>query len=69
MMLAGMNDIVGAMAGKSRVDVSEAAAVLAKLGGRARADSLTAERRKEIAEKAARTRWGKAKPKRRAPKS
>jgi hypothetical protein len=28
-------------------------------GGRARADSLTPERRKEIAQKAAKTRWGK----------
>jgi len=29
------------------------------VGGKARADSLTAERRKEIAKKAAEKRWGK----------
>jgi hypothetical protein len=29
-----------------------------KVGGRARADSMTAARRKEIAQKAARSRWG-----------
>jgi hypothetical protein len=29
-----------------------------KIGGRARADSMTAARRKEIAQKAARSRWG-----------
>jgi len=31
-----------------------------KVGGRARADSMTAARRKEIAAKAARARWGSA---------
>lgn len=39
-----------------------AAVLLGRLGGlkggKARADSLTPERRKEIAKKAARTRWG-----------
>jgi hypothetical protein len=29
-----------------------------RIGGRARADSMTAARRKEIAQKAARSRWG-----------
>jgi len=32
-------------------------------GGKARAESLTAARRKKIAQKAAKTRWKKAKPK------
>lgn len=33
-----------------------------KKGGKARAAALTSERRKEIARKAAATRWGKAEP-------
>jgi hypothetical protein len=37
------------------------AAELARLGGKARAKKLTAEQRREIARKAARARWGKAK--------
>jgi len=57
------------MVGNSKADVSAAAAVLASMGGKARAESLSAERRKEIAERAARARWGKPKPKRRATKS
>jgi hypothetical protein len=35
------------------------AAQLGKLGGAARAKALTAEQRKEIAKKAAATRWGR----------
>jgi len=42
---------------------NEAAVALGRLGGlkggKARADSLTPERRKEIAQKAAEKRWGK----------
>jgi hypothetical protein len=42
---------------------NEAAAALGRLGGlkggKARADKLTPERRKEIAQKAAQKRWGK----------
>lgn len=38
---------------------SEAAAELGKLGGAARAKSLTAKRRSQIAKKAAKTRWKK----------
>ena len=41
-------------------DGKDAAAVaLGKKGGKARADGMTAERRVEIARKAATTRWGK----------
>jgi hypothetical protein len=36
-----------------------AAVALGKKGGKARADSMTAERRKEIAKKAASSRWKK----------
>jgi hypothetical protein len=36
---------------------NEAAAELGRMGGRARADSMTAERRAEIAKKAAAKRW------------
>jgi hypothetical protein len=43
-----------------------AAQALGSNGGRARAASLTPARRREIARKAARARWGKPKPKRRA---
>lgn len=45
---------------KKRPAKSEAAATLGKLGGAARAKSLTAKKRKEIAKKAAASRWGKA---------
>lgn len=38
---------------------NKAAQALGKLGGAARAKSMTAKRRKEIAKKAAKTRWGK----------
>jgi hypothetical protein len=37
-----------------------AAVALGKKGGKARADSLTAKRRKEIAKKAASSRWSKS---------
>lgn len=44
-----------------KVEKNQAAVTLGRLGGlkggNARANSLTAERRKEIAEKAAKTRW------------
>ncbi len=44
-------------------DKNPAAVALGRLGGlkggKARADKLSAKRRKEIAEKAAQTRWGK----------
>jgi len=36
-----------------------AAVALGRMGGKARAESMTAKRRKEIAKKAAKTRWGK----------
>jgi len=43
--------------------INKAAQMLSKLGaskgGKERAKSLTAERRKEIAQKAAKARWGK----------
>lgn len=39
---------------------NKAAQELGKLGGAARAKSMTAKRRKEIAKKAAAGRWGKA---------
>jgi hypothetical protein len=35
-----------------------AAVVLGRMGGKARAEGMTAKRRKEIAKKAAKTRWG-----------
>jgi hypothetical protein len=35
-----------------------AAVALGRMGGKARAESLSAKRRKEIARKAARSRWG-----------
>lgn len=38
---------------------NKAAQALGKLGGAARAKSMTAKRRKEIAKKAAKSRWGK----------
>jgi hypothetical protein len=42
------------------VDGKNAAAVaLGRMGGKARAESISAKRRKEIASKAARSRWGK----------
>jgi hypothetical protein len=37
---------------------NKAAQALGKLGGAARAKSMTAKRRKEIAKKAAKSRWG-----------
>ncbi len=40
---------------------NEAAAELGRLGGRARADRMTPERRAEIARKAAQKRWGRPK--------
>jgi hypothetical protein len=40
-------------------DKSEAARLLGKLGGQARANKLTKKKRKEIAEKAAAARWAK----------
>jgi len=53
--------------------LSEAAAILGRIGGkiggpkggRARAKKLSAERRKEIARKAAQARWGKSEVKKR----
>jgi len=38
---------------------NKAAQALGRLGGAARAKSMTAKRRKEIAKKAAKSRWGK----------
>jgi hypothetical protein len=35
-----------------------AAVALGRMGGKARAEGMTAKRRKEIAKKAAKTRWG-----------
>jgi hypothetical protein len=37
-----------------------AAVALGRLGGKARAEGMTAKRRKEIAKKAAKSRWGKS---------
>jgi hypothetical protein len=37
-----------------------AAVALGRMGGNARAEGMTAKRRKEIARKAAKSRWGKA---------
>lgn len=42
-----------------RESLSSAAAEMGRKGGKARAESMTAERRAEIARKAAATRWGK----------
>jgi hypothetical protein len=42
----------------TRDDVSSAAAQMGKLGGKARAASMTPERRAEIAKAAAAKRWG-----------
>jgi hypothetical protein len=36
-----------------------AAVALGRMGGKARAEGMTAKRRKEIAKKAAKSRWGK----------
>jgi hypothetical protein len=36
-----------------------AAVALGRMGGKARAEGMSAKRRKEIAKKAAKTRWGK----------
>lgn len=48
---------------KAQPEKNPAAVALSRLGaskgGKARADSLTAKRRKEIAKKAAKARWGK----------
>jgi len=41
-----------------REELSSAAAQLGSKGGKKRAESLSAERRKEIAQKAAKKRWG-----------
>jgi len=41
-----------------REELSNAAAQLGRKGGKARAESMTAERRAEIAKKAAEKRWG-----------
>jgi hypothetical protein len=43
----------------TRDDVSNAAAAMGKLGGKARAASMTPERRAEIAKAAAAKRWSK----------
>lgn len=42
----------------TRDDVASAAAAMGKLGGKARAASMTPERRAEIAKAAAEKRWG-----------
>jgi len=67
-------DVIGAAVKVARISIGEeedereseaprsAAAELGKLGGAARAKGLTAERRKEIARKAAAGRWKKARP-------
>ncbi len=44
--------------------LKEAAALIARLGGRARARKLSAKRRRQIARKAAKTRWAKRRKKR-----
>jgi hypothetical protein len=41
-------------------ELSSAAAELGRKGGKKRAENMTPERRKEIAQKAAAKRWGKA---------
>jgi hypothetical protein len=41
----------------TRDDVASAAAQMGKLGGKARAANMTPERRKEIAQRAAKKRW------------
>lgn len=41
-------------------DTKSAAAQLGSLGGKKRAETMTPERRKEIAQKAAEKRWGKS---------
>lgn len=51
----------------SKKERSEAAAVLGRVGGKARAKVLTQEQRSAIARKGAKTRWG-AKRKKRAKK-
>lgn len=45
-----------------RADVSNAAAQMGKLGGKARAAAMTPERRTEIAKAAAAKRWNKKRP-------
>lgn len=45
----------------TRADVSSAAAQLGSLGGKKRAETMSAERRAEIAKAAAAKRWGKPK--------
>ena len=57
--------IVGQMIGTPHTEKNPAAVALGRLGGlkggAARAKSLSAKRRKEIARKAAKSRWGKSK--------
>jgi hypothetical protein len=43
-------------------ELSSAAAELGRKGGKKRAENMTPERRKEIAQKAAAKRWGREKP-------
>jgi hypothetical protein len=57
--------IVGEATGSEKPEKNPAAVALGRLGGKkggpARAESLSARRRKQIARDAARARWGKAK--------
>ncbi len=41
------------------MNIKEAAALLSSMGGKARAKALPKKRRRQIARKAARARWGK----------
>jgi hypothetical protein len=53
-------DAIGNAVMFAKIDGKNAAAVaLGRMGGKARAESMSAKRRKEIASKAAKSRWGK----------
>jgi hypothetical protein len=57
-------DLTGVLSLPASMKLKEAAALLARLGGRARARKLSAKRRRQIARKAAKTRWAKRRKKR-----
>jgi hypothetical protein len=58
-------DVVEKATDETKLEKNPAAVALGRLGGKkggkARAEKLTPEQRKEIAQKAARSRWGKTK--------
>ena len=54
------HDVFAAVAGLDDDGKNRAAQWLGQRGGKARAKALSPERRKEIAKKAAKTRWGGA---------